>query len=60
MSGERLVDWTSTSGSERFYGTNGHGDVTWTADSTGGVSSTIRFDPWGSLAQLDRLGRQPA
>jgi RHS repeat-associated protein len=48
-SGERLVDWTGSGSNQRFYGTNGHHDVTWTADSTGAVSATLRYDPWGTL-----------
>jgi hypothetical protein len=40
--GERLVDWTTGGANQRFYGTNGHHDLTWTADSTGAVSATLR------------------
>jgi RHS repeat-associated protein len=47
--GERLVDWTGSGSNQRFYGTNGHHDVTWTADSAGAVSATLRYDPWGVL-----------
>jgi RHS repeat-associated protein len=47
--GERLVDWTTGGANQRFYGTNGHHDVTWTADSTGAVSATLRYDPWGTI-----------
>jgi RHS repeat-associated protein len=35
----------------RFYGTNGHGDLTWTADATGAVTATRRYDPWGVPGQ---------
>lgn len=45
--GSRLFEWTDTS--QTFYGTNGHHDVTWTADPSGAVSATLRYDPWGNL-----------
>ena len=32
-----------------MYGENAHHDVTWTANSTGAVSATLRYDPWGTL-----------
>jgi RHS repeat-associated protein len=43
------LDWTGSGSNERFYGTNAHHDVTWTADATGAVSNTLRYDPWGTL-----------
>ena len=46
--GERLVDWTGTNSNQRFYGSNAHHDVTWTADDTGAVTATLRYDPWGT------------
>lgn len=49
--GGRLVDWTGAGSNQRFHGTNGHHDVTWTADSSGVVSATLRYDPWGNLIQ---------
>jgi RHS repeat-associated protein len=45
--GARLFEWDGSS--ETFYGTNAHHDVTWTADSSGDVSATLRYDPWGNL-----------
>lgn len=47
--GERLFDWTGAGSNLRFYGENVHHDVTWTASSTGSVSATLRYDPWGTL-----------
>jgi RHS repeat-associated protein len=47
--GERLLDWTGTNSNIRYYGTNAHHDVTWTGSSTGTVSATLRYDPWGNL-----------
>jgi RHS repeat-associated protein len=45
--GTILEDWL---GSVRhIYGTNAHGDVTWTSDDSGAVISTARYDPWGNL-----------
>jgi YD repeat-containing protein len=46
--GEPLEDWTGSNSNLRVYGTNGHHDLTWTAGSTGSVSGTVRYDPWGS------------
>jgi RHS repeat-associated protein len=48
--GERLLDWTGTNSNLRYYGSNAHHDVTWTADATGAVAATLRYDPWGNLA----------
>lgn len=45
--GGRLVDWTGSGANQRFYGTNGHGDVTWVGDNAGLVTATLRYDPWG-------------
>jgi YD repeat-containing protein len=53
--GEHLLDWTGSDSNQRFHGTNGHHAVTWTADSTGAVSSTLRYDPWGTLTQATLL-----
>jgi RHS repeat-associated protein len=47
--GERLLDWTGTNSNIRYYGSNAHHDTVWTASSTGTVSGTLRFDPWGTL-----------
>jgi RHS repeat-associated protein len=46
--GELLFEWADSS--ETFYGTNGHHDVTWTADASGDGNATLRYDPWGNLA----------
>ena len=45
--GTVLLDWLGTD--RRLYGTNGHHDTTWTADDTGAVTTTLRYDPWGSV-----------
>lgn len=47
--GERQLDWTGTNSNIRSYGTNAHHDTVWTASSTGSVSATLRYDPWGQL-----------
>jgi RHS repeat-associated protein len=47
LAGTRLFEWDGST--ETFYGTNAHHDVTWTADSSGDVSATLRYDPWGNL-----------
>jgi RHS repeat-associated protein len=47
--GARLLDWTGSGANQRYYGTNAHHDVTWTASDTGAVSNTLRYDPWGTL-----------
>ncbi|HET9346554.1 MAG TPA: RHS repeat-associated core domain-containing protein, partial [Candidatus Limnocylindrales bacterium] len=48
--GERLLDWTGTNSNLRYYGTNAHHDTTWTGSSTGAVSATLRYDPWGTVS----------
>jgi RHS repeat-associated protein len=45
--GTVLEDWLGSS--HRINGTNAHHDTTWTADDTGGVTSTARYDPWGNI-----------
>ena len=57
--GERLLDWTGTSSSRRYYGTNAHHDVTWLADSTGAVSQSLRYDPWGTPRSTVPTGYTP-
>lgn len=47
--GEALVDWTGAGANVRFYGTNAHHDLSWTGSSSGTVSATLRYDPWGSV-----------
>ena len=47
--GERQLDWTGGSSNIRYYGTNAHHDTVWTGSSTGTVSATLRYDPWGTL-----------
>jgi RHS repeat-associated protein len=46
--GERLADWTGSGANLRVYGSNAHHDVTWTASSSGTVSASLRYDPWGT------------
>ena len=45
--GEPRLDFANNGSNQRFYGLNGHRDLTWTADSAGAVSATLRSDPWG-------------
>ncbi len=40
---------TGSGANLRFYGSNAHHDVTWTAGDTGSVSNILRYDPWGTL-----------
>jgi RHS repeat-associated protein len=58
-SGERLLDWTATAGSQRYYGTNAHHDVTWLASSTGTVTSSLRYDPFGNARTAVPAGYTP-
>jgi RHS repeat-associated protein len=57
--GERLLDWTGTSSNRRYYGDNAHHDVTWFADSTGAVSQSLRYDPWGTPRSTPPSGYTP-
>jgi RHS repeat-associated protein len=47
-SGEALFDFGPGGSNQRFYGTNGHHDLTWTADASGAVTATLRSDPFGT------------
>jgi RHS repeat-associated protein len=57
--GERLLDWTGTNSNIRIYGTNTHHDVTWLASSTGTVSQSLRYDPWGVPRLTAPVGYTP-
>jgi RHS repeat-associated protein len=48
LNGERYLDWTGTSSNLRYYGLNAHQDTVWTGSTTGAVTSTLRYDPWGA------------
>jgi RHS repeat-associated protein len=50
--GTRLVDWTGSGSNQRFYGTNGHQDVTWLADASGAVIDMLRYDPYGNATTI--------
>jgi RHS repeat-associated protein len=50
--GEHLEDWAPGGGALRVFGTNGHHDVTWTAGSTGSVTGTARYDPFGTATAV--------
>jgi RHS repeat-associated protein len=45
--GGARMDFGPGGTNQRFYGVNGHGDLTWTGSSTGTVTATLRSDPWG-------------
>jgi RHS repeat-associated protein len=47
LAGAARMDWGAGGTNRRLYGTNLHGDLTWTAGSTGTVTATLRSDPWG-------------
>jgi RHS repeat-associated protein len=47
--GTMLAHFTGLNSGIAHYGTNGHRDITWTADSTGAITRTARYDPWGGL-----------
>jgi RHS repeat-associated protein len=47
LDGKPRMDFGPGGSAHRFYGVNGHGDLTWTADHTGAVTATLRSDPWG-------------
>ena len=58
-SGERLLDWTGSGSNIRVYGENGHHDMTWLASSTGTVSQSLRYDPWGNPRSTPPSGYSP-
>ncbi|MCC6496831.1 MAG: RHS repeat-associated core domain-containing protein [Propionibacteriaceae bacterium] len=47
--GTVLAHFTGLNSGIAQYGTDGHRDITWTADSTGAITRTARYDPWGGL-----------
>jgi RHS repeat-associated protein len=47
--GTMLAHFTGLNSGIAHHGTNGHRDITWTADSTGAITRTARYDPWGGL-----------
>ncbi len=53
------MDWTGTGSNRRYYGTNAHHDVTWLADSSGTVSQSLRYDPWGTPRSTVPSGYTP-
>jgi RHS repeat-associated protein len=46
VGGARL-DYGVGGSNQRYYGVNGHGDLTWTGGTSGSVTATLRSDPWG-------------
>lgn len=57
--GERLADWTGSGSDIRIYGTNGHHDTTWLAATSGAVSQSLRYDPWGTPRTTVPTGYSP-
>lgn len=49
LSGTELFDFTLGGLVQTYLGRDSHDDVTWTAGSTGAVSSTAAYDPFGNL-----------
>jgi RHS repeat-associated protein len=51
LAGTELFEWNPAAGpsSAVYLGTNAHGDVTFTADTTGAVVSTADYDAFGNL-----------
>ncbi|MGH7488010.1 MAG: RHS repeat-associated core domain-containing protein, partial [bacterium] len=47
LGGDARFDFSGGGVSQRYYGTNAHHDVTWTADASGAVIATERYDPYG-------------
>jgi RHS repeat-associated protein len=45
--GEARMDFGTGGSNQRYYGTNGHRDLTSTAGSSGAVTATLCSDPWG-------------
>jgi RHS repeat-associated protein len=47
FAGSARLDWGTGGTNQRYYGINGHRDLTWTADMAGTVTASLRSDPWG-------------
>ncbi len=50
LAGTELYDFTPGGSSQAYLGRNDHGDVTWSATTTGAVSARVSYDPYGSIA----------
>jgi RHS repeat-associated protein len=57
--GDILAGWLNPSGGRRYFGTNAHGDITWTTDGPGAVNRTLRYDPWGETIATSGTGLPP-
>jgi RHS repeat-associated protein len=49
LDGNDLLDFSSDGTTQRFLGRNAHTDVTWTSASTGAVTATAAYDPYGNV-----------
>ena len=58
LDGNELFDFTAGGATQTYLGFNDHGDVTWTASTTGAVTSRASYDPYGNLASSS--GTTPA
>jgi RHS repeat-associated protein len=50
LDGTELFDFAPGGSSQLFLGRNDHGDVTWSATTTGAVSARVSYDPYGNVA----------
>jgi RHS repeat-associated protein len=50
LDGTELFDFAPGGSSQVYLGRNDHGDVTWSATTTGAVSARVSYDPYGNVA----------
>jgi RHS repeat-associated protein len=50
LDGTELFDFAPGGSSQAYLGRNDHGDVTWSATTTGAVSARVSYDPYGNVA----------
>ena len=57
--GEHLADWSPDGSGLRIWGRNAHHDITWTANATGTVAGSVRYDPWGTPTTITNPSSLP-
>ena len=48
VGGTLLGDLKPGLSGRRYFGTNGHGDIAWSANASAAVNASLRLDPWGT------------
>ena len=58
MAGTLLGDLKPGLSGRRYFGTNAHGDIAWSANASAAVNASLRLDPWGtSIGSAGDIGQ---